>query len=137
MQRDKTVSPGCQLELIPHLALQSCFAGPSNALKSSGTGTTGMSQEQKGREEHYSPAGSLDLCMGVAGSLTTIPFISGFLCLHEKLYQLCCINSNTENWARNGNITRAPNPNLIPFLHISRSISRNKPIFSLKLNSRS
>lgn len=82
---DERVSPGCQLEVTPHPALQSHLVGPSNALKDA-------LGQQGGREEYYSPAASLDLCMGVAGSLTAIPSISGFLCLLEKLYQLCYKN---------------------------------------------
>lgn len=101
-------SPSCSSK--PPRGPQQCFEGHPR--------TAGMSQEQEGREEHYSPAASLDLCMGVAGSLTAIPFISGFLCLFEELYQLCHITRNTENWARNAKITRIPNPNFIPFLHI-------------------
>lgn len=72
-----------------------------------------MSQEQEGREELFSPAASLHLCKGVEGSLTAIPFISGFLCLLEKLYQLCYTNRNTENWVRKTKITRTPNPKFI------------------------
>lgn len=70
--------------------------------------TMGMSEEQEGREERCSPAGLLDLCAWAAGSQPAIPFISGFVCLLENLYQLCYINRNTENWARNARITQNP-----------------------------
>lgn len=69
---------------------------------------TEMSEEQEGREEHWSPAGSLDLCAWAAGSQPAIPFISGSACLLENLYQLCYINRNTGNWARNAKITQNP-----------------------------
>lgn len=67
-----------------------------------------MSEEQDRREKCCSPAGLLDLCVGAAGSQPAIPFLSGFVCLLEHLYQLCYVNRNIENGARNGKVTRNP-----------------------------
>lgn len=132
VQGDETVSPGCQLEVSAHPALQSHLVGPSNALKDA-LGQQGCHRSREGGT--FQPSCLTGLVHGDGRFTDSYSFY--FWISVSAWKAVPALLQKQENWARNAKIIRTPNPNFIPFLHISRSIFRNISIFSLKLNSQS